>query len=322
MKINDLIVLLFPGSEHDEEVLKGGRALFNKHVSKHLLGLKQAHGNTDDLLAKLSEKSQPSNATAAQRAWLIEVMPKVDLSGPLELAVSYKLLASTHAFSPGTLDKTSTGIYVVSHCDYGLLNIFGHYGRHPEITGGQPGAFESHVDQAATKLATFIKKLGVESIQKLCLVACNTVPREGGQKDMLESLMWKLHEQNLHPKVAGWDIPVVMVTAEGENYGKKQNQSTHEPAAKLRTNNKFVYTYHELADKFTMKTDKADKQTEVDAQLTREFKKVPAKQEIRGDPKPQITTKTPSADGKKTELAWRVNVVRKMKYSLKNWSAE
>jgi hypothetical protein len=334
MNINDLIILLFPNTDMDEEVISGGRALFNKHVGKYLLGLKQPSADTGALLNAVAEKAQSSSGqsevskksevtdkSSAQRAWLIQVTNKegLDLSGALAPDVHYKVLAATAAFSPGTLDKTSTGVYVVSHCDYGLLNVFGHYGRHPEISTGGMEVFDQHVDAAASKLALFLKKLGLESIQKLCLVACNTVPRDGKQKDLLECLIWKLHEQGLHPKLVGWDIPVVVVTKEGKDYGRKMHQTSEEMAASLRKKNKYVYKYEAPSNSFTLKAEKAKNEENIRNQFVREFKKSALSKEALGNPVPTFTS-APKGDDK-TEIIWRMEIVRRMKYSSTNWSA-
>jgi len=314
MKAKELIILLFPASDRDEEVIDGGIALFTRHIGRNLLKLRDPGSDKDDLLGQLATARESAQEDHAEHAWLIQVHHKTkDFSGEVSAGNHYNVLDAT-APLPHEFAGDSVGVYVVAHCDHGIVEVFGHYGM------GQ-GDHGERVTDTATKLVSFFTKLGLRSVRKLCLVACNTVPSNGGQKDTLEQLVLKLHENEMHPLIAGWDIPIVVETnKESRNYGRKKRQTEETMAADLRKQHKFVYKYEVVRGTFDMKKEKAAHEGEVLSQFNRVTKKedyVKHKQ-ILGTAKPVFTKN--DKDGQKTKITWSMEFARRMKYTHANWS--
>jgi hypothetical protein len=170
---------------------------------------------------------------------------------------------------------------------------------------------------------SFFTKIGLRSIKKLCLVACNTVPGNRAQKDTLEELVMKLHENDMHPLIAGWDLPIVVNDySQSPNYGRKMNQTTGQlVSARERKEHKFVYKYEVVDQSFEMKADKAAKPGQKEMQYERELKKTPyaKKSEILGKPNP--TFRQEDAGKGKVKIIWTLAFARCMKYSPTNWSS-
>jgi hypothetical protein len=321
MRVKDLIILLFPPQDNpDDEVMKSGRALFAKHLRKNLLGKKEPNNNTKAMLQELDKRRQDQVADdSAQQAWLIQVHHKEkDFTGAVEEGTQFIVLAGTTKFDPKTLSQDSTGVYVVAHCQESLMNVF----KHHAAAQGE-GDYNDRIADAAAKLVDFFVKLGLKTMTKLCLVACKTVPDNRIQKDTLECLVMGLHEKDLHPLIAGWDIPIaVNVDEKSPDYGRKQRTGPKPTLlANERKKHKFVYKY-EIKDGFF---DIKEASQATDAVKMGMFNKVLKtkdfyqKGEIVGAPTPTFPTDV--LKGKGVQVKWELAFVRGMKYTPANWSA-
>ncbi len=307
MKVRDLVIFTFPNGA-DAEVTGGGKALYAKYVRKHIPPV-------------VEKEKQPVQATqegsAAGRVWLFEVEHSKEAATP-------KLLVSTDPFDGGGL-RAETGIYLVFHASQNVPNLFGV----KSLNAGQ-GAKESALENweenqrvQARKMVELFNTLKIpKTVQRICLVACDTVQSTAAKnKAFLESFVIELDLNGYHPKVAGWDIPIEVITKEDDaNYGRKRATGADTSLLKdVREKHKFVYVYRSEDRTFEMKQgDVAKKldgnvekqikdlkkhtQTVVDSTLSREV--------LVGDPN----------DKKKQTIQIKAKFVQRTKYSPAGWS--
>ena len=301
MRVQDLIIFLFPLNNNDKEVIEGGRVLYNKHLQKIGKGKEE-----------LAESRRPVAPDLAQQAWLIQVHHKEkDFRGAIAQGNHYTVLESTIPFEPTRLSD-DTGIYVVAHCSSNHMVVFG-YNNFIESDGS------AETEGAAAKLVDFFVKLKLQRIAKLCLVACNTVPGNGAQKDTLEELVIRLHDVGLHPLIAGWDVPIaVNVDRNSPNYGRKENTLKHTLLAEEK-HHKFVYKFETVKESFEIDEAKA-KGAGIESTYNRLTKGKQYKKEMLRETRP--TFSPAPKEGKKGVLVvnWNLTFVRRMKYTAANWS--
>jgi hypothetical protein len=175
----------------------------------------------------------------AGQAWLL-LFPPGPESAP-------EFLNGTVVFNAANL-RPDTGIYLIFHAEYLVPAMFGVDFRNAAQGPASKALdnWENNQILQAQKLVAAFQKLGIKEIRKVCLVACATVnPKQAEKKAFLESFVIELHNNGYHPMVAGWDIPIEVVTDEkSPHYGRKQVQSKPEKLlAAERKDHKFVYVY-------------------------------------------------------------------------------
>jgi len=300
MKVRDLLILTFP-SGNDAEVVGGGKALYDKYMRKHMQPV-TGEGNE------------------AGRVWLMTVNHTSE-------DPAAKLLESTHPFDGKAL-RPETGIYLVFHAQEASPTLFGK--NYVNVMSGplDPQTnWENNQKMQAQKMVAIVKKLGIAEVQKVCLVACKTVQGTSSEKKaFLESFVIELHQNGYHPLVAGWDVPINVVTdSQDPDYGRKINT---EPTGKLlkeeRKTHKFVYVYRSAGTSFKMQASDAAKQdklaTRVDKEVKEIGKSLPGQAVLLGNTlQKQVTSKGQDAK-KKEELELKLEFVQRTKYAASGWS--
>ncbi len=329
MKTNDLVILMFSSSQDglDDEVGKGGRALFTKHVRKHILGSDDvALRDHSVALSKLVERRNVTSPEGclAQRAWLLEA--KHWQSG-IESVADLEVIASTdplpnaeHPFDP------NLGIYIVAHFDHSVLTAFGLTGQNV----GKKLPADAHVDsivkanqEQSKGLIGIFKKLGIAKMRKLCFLACR-VAVEPSFKSLLVEFVERLHDEGYDPMIAGWDIPVEVEIGDNENYGRKKRQDGDKALTKtLRVTNKFVYVYrnHDLEFSKNPKPDAISdkiKAHQSEVQMEGRQKKTQPQQVWMSPPHKQLDPVKGPVKGDKFKV--QIEYVKRVKYTTSQWS--
>jgi hypothetical protein len=320
MKTKQLVILMFPLSSTDGETISGGKALYVKHVRKNILGVDDApeHRSLDFV-----GKQYPTADDHAQDAWLIQMNNTAGLRGAdaLTETVDYTIVAQTAPFPPKQFDP-DLGVYVIGHNQNSVVRLamaptdLRTYKPTEDPTGAlTEAAIVDANAQAAAGLARVIDKFRLTGLKKLCLVICN--PAEAYvEKNFLVKLVEALHEKGCHPKVAGWDLPLTVISEPSSpNYGRKEATGavfTGLLAAKdMRKKHKFVYVYQETADTYKAGIDieklVIPKQTK------------PYKKEGSVALNPKATTADVTG-GKKPQTKVTVSFVQRVKYQSSGWS--
>jgi hypothetical protein len=327
MKVRDLLIFAFPQTKTDQEVIKGGLALYRKHVKKHggprVEDHKEAAPSDSNNNNSPAKEKQPvvegkKEESIAGQAWLINVPPGPDSD--------FEFVEGTAPFNPTNL-RPETGIYLIFHAQQQVPTMFG-INMMTAMSG--PNAplenWENSQKAQAQRVVGFFKKLGIKEIFKVCLVACNTVSESQGQKKaFLESFVIELHNEGYHPKIAGWDIPIEVVTDEqSAHYGRKQVQSKPDkPLTAQRKDHKFVYLYVDTGvsvslGKNALNSDGAQKLKEG---ALKDFNKKLNKQSaaVMGNTLQETVTQSTGSNNK-PQMDVRLQFVQRMRYTNSGWS--
>lgn len=326
MTVEDLVILSFPGSPYDTEVLDGGDALFQKHVNK--LGLQLLSTDEEDASDSLIEASSHtlSKVTAnAHRAWHFVIHHKQDhdWQTPMVPSKDYDLRKATARFDAASLSPRSIGVYIVAHCDHNVPSMFTWHAMDQRIGGITDAAerdrkHEEVLTLISQNVAGILKMLGLPMIEKLGFIACNIVPSGSKQIDFLVKLVLALHEHGLHPKVAGWDIPIAIITDE-ENIGRKRH-TDGQFAAKFRKKHKYVYVYEDVRGSFDMKAANALQNALVSGTFNKETKKhVSLAASVHALAPVAFNQQNHTNVSKKT-ITWKQEIIKRLKFDKSGWS--
>lgn len=326
MTVADLIILSFPGSQYDEEVLKGGDALFAKHINKlSLTPLSSKEIGESDIQSDEPFQALSNVTASAHRAWhfVIHHKQERDWQTPMVLGKDYEIRKATAHFDPVLLSQNSVGVYVVAHCDHNVPNMFSWYALDQRLAGIKDTTLREQkhgevLTEISQNVAGILKALGLPMIEKLGFIACNIVPSSGKQIDFLAKLVVALHEKGFHPKVAGWDIPIVMIT-DGEDVGRKKHTDGRF-AAKFRKDHKYVYVYEDVSGSFEMKAANAQHAALVQGAFNKETKKHKSlTASVHKFAEPTFNKQDSQSKGK-TTVEWKQEIVKRFKFGASGWS--
>jgi hypothetical protein len=320
MKVDDLIILSFPSSDRDEEVIGGAEALYVKHVRKHLVDRGSDGGSVK---ARTEAKD---DTEFAQRAWLIQMNNSRGLTGEGDISEGehYKIVESTHSF-PQNQFKPNTGVYVINHAQGGICNLFDiHFMNWSH-------EYDNNKDTAITfqaeSLANVFQKIGINACSKVVFLACNIAEHSNTEKSFLQEFVVAMHSREYKTMVAGWDLPLVVVADKRDaNYGKKRGQGGHYndqlvagtnggKGRAIREKHKFVYVYRSQSLSFNCgHPDDVDKMNSArELAMKRFYRKNREVQKASM----KLETKQ-QGQGKKFDLI--LNFVEKLKYGKSGWS--
>lgn len=326
MRVKDLVILMFPGDKHDAEVVKGGEALYVKHVRKHLVG----RGKDNPAVRSIAEVQKSVAAerertmdapepALAQRAWLILMKNDVELASdaPLEAGKQFEVVVGTDPLPVNKFDR-DTGVYVINHAQGGIMSMFGIF---------YLNALKLHPDgdaaeyQAAALVRVF-QKLGINNCRKVAFSSCCLADHATTEKSFLQHFVVGMHEAKYETIAAGWDLPFEIVTdVSDDGYGRKRGTGKYANTflKDLRSKNKYVYVYQSADIPFSVKADKAQHLANVESERNKAVKSF-RKGHTPIEPSWRTVSETPEDLGKNVRFTLKVNFVDKLKYAKSGWS--